>query len=117
MFYGHHYSYGQYVSPYIPSPNEEDDEDGTWTEEEDRLMMDRKLCFDEVNVLLRGRSEPEIWRRMGKLRWGRGGSESSASGESDMGAFSPLDAHRGTIKLPPVPASRVLRSQDSMMQR
>lgn len=99
-------TYGQ-MHPYF-SPMEEDDEDN-WTAEEDALLMDRKLCFEEVNVLLSNRREPEIWRRMGKLRWGRGRSESSASAESDLGAFSGIEA-RG-VKLPPVPAGRVLRSQ------
>ncbi|KAI5788857.1 hypothetical protein DFH27DRAFT_212724 [Peziza echinospora] len=103
--------YGNYPTHphYFPSTTEDEDEEDNWTAEEDALLMDRKLCFDEVNVLLRGRREPEIWQRMGKLRWGaRGGSESSASGESDVG-FSPIDS-RGTIKLPPVPAGRILRS-------
>ena len=103
--------YGNYSTHphYFPSTTEDEDEEDNWTAEEDALLMDRKLCFDEVNVLLRGRREPEIWQRMGKLRWGaRGGSESSASGESDVG-FSPIDS-RGTIKLPPVPAGRILRS-------
>ena len=96
------------MAPYF-QPTEEDDGDD-WTPEEDALLMDRKLCFEEVNVLLSKRREPEIWRRMGKLRWGRGRSESSASAESDLGAFSGMEP-RGAIKLPPVPAGRVLRSQ------
>ena len=91
------------------SPTEEDEDEDDWSPEEDALLMDRKLCFEEVNVLLSRRGEPEIWRRMGKLRWGRGRSESSASGESDLGVFPGVDV-RGTIKLP-VPAARVLRSQ------
>lgn len=107
-FHGPQYgSYAQ-MPPYF-QPMEEDDGDD-WTPEEDALLMDRKLCFEEVNVLLSKRREPEIWRRMGKLRWGRGRSESSASAESDLGPFSGMEA-RGSIKLPPVPAGRVLRSQ------
>lgn len=107
-FQGQYGSYGQ-MAPYF-SPTEEDDEDN-WTPEEDALLMDRKLCFEEVNVLLSNRREPEIWRRMGQLRWGsgRGRSESSASVESDLGAFVAIDA-RGN-KLHSVPAGRVLRSQ------
>lgn len=106
-FHGAQYGYGQ-LPTYFPST--EEDEEDNWTPEEDALLMDRKLCFEEVNVLLSNRREVEIWQRMGKLRWGRGRSESSASAESDLGAFSPVEA-RGPIKLPPVPAGRVLRSQ------
>lgn len=98
-------SYGQ-ITPFFSS----DDDEVDWSPEEDALLMDRKLCFEEVNVLLSRRREPEIWRRMGKLRLGRGRSESSASGDSDICAFQAVDV-RGTIKLPPVPAGRVLRSQ------
>lgn len=43
-------------------------EDNPWSEQEDRLLVDRKLSFDEVNVLLVGRSEQDIWDRMVKLR-------------------------------------------------
>lgn len=106
--------YGIYGPPpnFLISPTEEGDEEENWTAEEDALLMDRKLCFDEVNVLLRGRREPEIWRRMGRLRWGqREGSGSSASGESDLGAFAPELINRDAVKLPPVPADRILRSQ------
>jgi hypothetical protein len=39
-----------------------------WSEQEDALLLNRKLSFDEVNVLLAGRSENEIWERMVKLR-------------------------------------------------
>ncbi|KAA8913796.1 hypothetical protein FN846DRAFT_902647 [Sphaerosporella brunnea] len=39
-----------------------------WSEQEDGLLLNRKLSFDEVNVLLPGRSEIEIWNRMVKLR-------------------------------------------------
>ena len=39
-----------------------------WSEQEDALLLNRKLSFDEVNVLLAGRSESEIWNRMVKLR-------------------------------------------------
>ncbi|RPB21559.1 hypothetical protein L211DRAFT_420823 [Terfezia boudieri ATCC MYA-4762] len=107
-FHSSQYSPYAQIPPYFPSMEEDDGDD--WTPEEDALLMDRKLCFEEVNVLLSKRREPEIWRRMGKLRWGRGRSESSASAESDLGAFPSMEA-RGSIKLPPVPAGRVLRSQ------
>ena len=101
-------SYGQ-IPPYISPEEDGDDDEDNWTAEEDALLMDRKLCFEEVNVLLSRRREPEIWRRMGKLRWGRGRSESCASGDSDLGAFPGVES-RGIVKLPPVPAGRVLRS-------
>lgn len=107
----HGTSYGSYgqIPPFFPSEEEDEEDEDNWTAEEDALLMDRKLCFEEVNVLLSRRREPEIWRRMGKLRWGRGRSESSASGESDLGTFSGVES-RGIVKLPPVPAGRVLRS-------
>jgi len=102
----HNANYGSYgqIPPYI-LPTDDDDEDN-WTPEEDALLMDRKLCFEEVNVLLSRRREFEIWRRMGKLRWRRGRSESSASGESELGSFARVES-RG---FPLVSASKVLRS-------
>ncbi|KAI5789036.1 hypothetical protein EDC01DRAFT_775468 [Geopyxis carbonaria] len=39
-----------------------------WSEQEDALLLNRKLSFDEVNVLLAGRSEQEIFQRQVKLR-------------------------------------------------
>ena len=41
---------------------------GTWSQQEDALLLNRKLSFDEVNVLLATRSEAEIWHRQVKLR-------------------------------------------------
>jgi hypothetical protein len=43
-------------------------EENPWTEQEDRVLLDRKLSFDEVNILLSGRSERDIWERMYRLR-------------------------------------------------
>ena len=39
-----------------------------WSDQEDSLLLNRKLSFDEVNVLLPQRTEQEIWDRMVKLR-------------------------------------------------
>lgn len=107
----HSGNYGPYGQnpPYFPPGEDGEDDEDNWTAEEDALLMDRKLCFEEVNVLLSRRREPEIWRRMGRLRWGRGRSESNASSENELGSFSGVES-RGIVKLPPVPAGRVLRS-------
>ncbi|KAF8467625.1 hypothetical protein BDZ91DRAFT_119419 [Kalaharituber pfeilii] len=107
--HGSQYSSYPQMQPYF-SPTTDDEDGDNWTPEEDALLMDRKLCFEEVNVLLSNRNEREIWHRMGKLRWGRGRSESNASGDSDLGSYSGVDAQRIT-KFPPVPAGRILRSQ------
>lgn len=39
-----------------------------WTTEEDGLLLNRRLSFDEVSILLHHRSEEAIWARMGILR-------------------------------------------------
>jgi hypothetical protein len=74
-------NWGQSASLYQPTPlpspisyaprflGEEYGRDGcNWSEQEDSLLLNRKLSFDEVNVLLTGRSEHQIWERMVKLR-------------------------------------------------
>ncbi|KAF3939885.1 hypothetical protein ABW19_dt0209619 [Dactylella cylindrospora] len=40
----------------------------SWTDEEDSLLLNRRLSFDEVSILLHHRSEEAIWSRMGVLR-------------------------------------------------
>ncbi|EPS41932.1 hypothetical protein H072_4107 [Dactylellina haptotyla CBS 200.50] len=40
----------------------------SWTSEEDSLLLNRRLSFDEVSILLHHRSEEAIWSRMGILR-------------------------------------------------
>ncbi|KAF8543156.1 hypothetical protein BDD12DRAFT_274674 [Trichophaea hybrida] len=72
-------NWGQSASLYqptpLPSPTSyaprfifEQRENGGWSEQEDALLLNRKLSFDEVNVLLATRSEQEIWNRQVKLR-------------------------------------------------
>ncbi|KAL7267268.1 hypothetical protein RUND412_010154 [Rhizina undulata] len=86
-------------SPPSSSPRFLPDEssDG-WTHEEDALMIDKKLSFDEVNVLLTGRSEKDIWDRMVKLRT-QLGPETFRRGSIDMVA-----------RYPAVDSGRILRS-------
>ncbi|KAK6541292.1 hypothetical protein TWF694_008649 [Orbilia ellipsospora] len=43
-------------------------ESTSWTSEEDSLLLNRRLSFDEVSILLHHRSEEAIWSRMGILR-------------------------------------------------
>ncbi|KAK6533222.1 hypothetical protein TWF281_007372 [Arthrobotrys megalospora] len=43
-------------------------ESASWTSEEDSLLLNRRLSFDEVSILLHHRSEEAIWSRMGILR-------------------------------------------------
>ncbi|KAK6332718.1 hypothetical protein TWF696_002742 [Orbilia brochopaga] len=43
-------------------------EAASWTSEEDSLLLNRRLSFDEVSILLHHRSEEAIWSRMGILR-------------------------------------------------
>lgn len=79
-----HANWGQSASLYQPTPlpsptsyaarfmmedhREPHSTHNNWSEQEDELLLNRKLSFDEVNVLLAGRSESEIWSRMVKLR-------------------------------------------------
>ncbi|KAK6342596.1 hypothetical protein TWF718_007994 [Orbilia javanica] len=53
--------------PYVGS-NYRTSEGASWTSEEDSLLLNRRLSFDEVSILLHHRSEEAIWSRMGILR-------------------------------------------------
>ncbi|KAK6505299.1 hypothetical protein TWF481_007206 [Arthrobotrys musiformis] len=55
------------ISPYGGS-NYRTSENVSWTSEEDSLLLNRRLSFDEVSILLHHRSEEAIWSRMGILR-------------------------------------------------
>ncbi|KAK6330137.1 hypothetical protein TWF730_004637 [Orbilia blumenaviensis] len=50
------------------SSNYRASENASWTSEEDSLLLNRRLSFDEVSILLHHRSEEAIWSRMGILR-------------------------------------------------
>jgi hypothetical protein len=74
-----HHNWGQSASFFqptpLPSPTsypprflEDNSSRDNWSEQEDSILINPKLSFDEVNVLLAGRSEVEIWARMVKLR-------------------------------------------------
>jgi len=76
-----HSNWGQSASIYQPTPlpsptsyaarfmmEDHREPHSNWSEQEDELLLNRKLSFDEVNVLLASRSESEIWSRMVKLR-------------------------------------------------
>ncbi|KAI5821401.1 hypothetical protein BZA77DRAFT_238252 [Pyronema omphalodes] len=76
-----HSNWGQSASLYQPTPlpsptsyaprfmfENQPQQPRHWSEEEDAVLMNRKLSFDEVNVLLAGRTEGEIWERQVKLR-------------------------------------------------
>ncbi|KAF3086908.1 hypothetical protein TWF102_010855 [Orbilia oligospora] len=58
---------GTSVLPY-GAGNYRTSESTSWTSEEDSLLLNRRLSFDEVSILLHHRSEEAIWSRMGVLR-------------------------------------------------
>lgn len=65
-----------------------------WSSQEDAVLVDKRLSFNEVNIILTNRSEKEICDRMAKLRAERWAE--------------PLQ----NASLPPVNDARVLRSQN-----
>lgn len=82
-------------SPASSSPRFLIDESiSNWTPQEDAVLVNKSLSFNEVNIILTTKSEKEICDRMAKLRAERW--------------VEPMQ----NASLPPVKDSRVLRSQN-----